>query len=310
MRIDSGVAFRVAWRVIPRLPEWLTRWLFTRGADMAWRHNGPGVRQLEKNLARVRPEATAKELRELTREAMRSYARYYAELFMMPALPTDEMDVRVRPHVPEQMRADLEDGSVVMALGHVGNWDLAGAWATRNIAPVLTVVEHLEPERVFRDFVALREAMGVEIIPFEKGGSVFRELVRRATSGTRLVPLLADRDLSASGVEVTLCGQPARLAAGPAALALAIRRPLYFVAIRGDRIEQLHGPRKWGIDLAFIGPVAAPPPGPDAVERYTQAWADLLTAHLTEHPESWHMLQKVFVADLDPSRRRGRATAR
>lgn len=305
MRIDSGAAFSLAWHVVPKLPEWFVRRLFTAGADAAWRRSGAGVRQLEKNIARIRPEATDKELRNLSRETLRSYARYYAELFMMSAMPTDEVDVRVRAHVPDQLRRDLEEGSVAMAVGHWGNWDLAGAWATRNLAQVVTVVEHLEPERVFRDFVALREQMGVEIIPFEKGGNVFRELLRLATSGTRLVPLLADRDLSASGVEVQVCGHPARLAAGPAALALALKRPLYFVAIRSDRIEQLHGPRKWGIDLAFIGPVAAPAPGPDAVRQYTQAWADLMTAHLTEHPTSWHMLQRVFVADLDPARLKG-----
>jgi len=193
-----------------------------------------------------------------------------------------------------------------MAVGHTGNWDMAGAWATRNVATVVTVVEHLKPERVFREFVAVRERMGVELVPFEKGGGVFRELLRRAAATTRPVPLLADRDLSESGVEVTLCGHPARLAAGPAALALSLKRPLYFAAIRSDRVEQMHGPKKWGIDLRFIGPIPPPEPGPDAVARYTQAWADVLTAHLQEHPTSWHMLQKVFVADLDPARRPGK----
>lgn len=302
MALDSGAAFALAWKVVPRLPEPLVRALFDLGAVVAWRREGAGVRQLEKNLARVRPEATDAELRRLSRDGMRSYMRYYAELFMQKGMPSDEMDARVRGHVPEQMVADLEEGSVVVALGHVGNWDMAGAWATRNVATVLTVAERLKPERLFQDFLALREQMGVEIIPLEKGGSVFRELVRRARSGHRIVALLADRDLTRSGVEVDLLGQPARLAVGPAALALATRRPLYVAAIRSDRIEQRHGPRKWGIDLEFIGPVEPPEPGPDAVRTYTQRWADLLGDHIREHPTSWHMLQKVFTADLDPLR--------
>ena len=302
MALDSGTAFAIAWRVVPMLPEPLVRALFDLGARVAWQREGAGVRQLEKNLARVRPEATDAELRRLSRDGMRSYMRYYAELFMLKGMPSDEMDVRVQPIIPDRMRADLETGSVVVALGHIGNWDMAGAWASQNVTTVVTVAERLKPERLFQDFVSLRESWGSQIIPLEKGGNVFRELVRRARAGNRIVALLADRDLTHSGVEVDLLGQPARLAVGPAALALATKRPLYFAAIRSERIPQLHGPRKWGIVLEFIGPVEPPPPGDDAIRLYTQRWADLLTAHIRQYPESWHMLQKVFTADLDPRR--------
>lgn len=302
MRIDPGTAFSLAWTIVPRLPEPLVRALFDVAGRIAWRQGGDGVRQLEKNLSRVRPEATDKELRRLTRDCMRSYMRYFAELFMQPGMPSDEMDVRVRGHVPDRMRADLEEGSVVVALGHLGNYDLAGAWSTRNIATVMVVAERLKPEKLFRKFLAVREKEGTEVVPFERGSNVFRHLVRRSREDTRIVALLADRDLGSSGIEVQLFGQPARLAVGPAALAIATKRPLYFAAIRGDRIEQLHGPRKWGIDLEFIGPITPPAPGPDAIRAYTQAWADIMTEHVRKHPTSWHMLQKVFTADLDGDR--------
>jgi KDO2-lipid IV(A) lauroyltransferase len=34
----------------------------------------------------------------------------------------------------------------------------------------------------------------------------------------------------------------------------------------------------------------------------TQSCADVLGGAIREHPEDWHMLQRVFVADLDPDR--------
>ena len=52
------------------------------------------------------------------------------------------------------------DQAIVLALGHTGNWDLAGAWCTREIAPVTTVAERLEPEELFQEFVAFRESIG------------------------------------------------------------------------------------------------------------------------------------------------------
>lgn len=302
MRIDAGTAFSLGWTIAPRLPESLVRALFDITGRIASRRGGEDVRQLEKNLSRVCPDATDKELRLLARDCMRSYMRYYAELFMQPGMPPDEMDARVRSHVPDQMRADLEEGSVVVALGHLGNYDMAGAWSTRNVATVLVVAERLKPEKLFQQFMAVREKEGTEVVPFDRGANIFRRLLRRSLEDTRVVALLADRDLGASGIEVQLFGHPARLAVGPAALALAAKRPLYFAAIHDDRIEQLHGPRKWGIDLEFIGPIAPPEPGPDAVKAFTQAWADLLTNHVRAHPTSWHMLQKVFTADLDAER--------
>ena len=116
--------------------------------------------------------------------------------------------------------------SVVLALGHVGNWDLAGAWATRAVAPVTTVAERLEPEELFQEFVAFRESIGLTIFPLTGSGDVFRGLVRAARGGPGLIPLLADRDLTASGVEADLFGLRARFAAGPAALAISTGAPL------------------------------------------------------------------------------------
>ncbi len=42
------------------------------------------MRQLETNLARVRPDAGPEELRELSRAGMRSYLRYYCDAFRLP----------------------------------------------------------------------------------------------------------------------------------------------------------------------------------------------------------------------------------
>jgi hypothetical protein len=157
---------------------------------------------------------------------------------------------------------------------------------------VVTVAERLKPERLFQDFVSLRESWGSQIIPLEKGGNVFRELVRRARAGNRIVALLADRDLTHSGRRGGLLGQPARLAVGPSRPRTGDEAAPLLPAIRSERIPQLHGPRKWGIVLEFIGPVEPPPPGVDAIRLYTQRWADLLTAHIRQYPESWHCTRR------------------
>ena len=61
----------------------MLRGAFTLVADLTWlRHDG-GVVQLEKNLARARPDLDARALRRLTRAGMRSYMRYFGEAFSL-----------------------------------------------------------------------------------------------------------------------------------------------------------------------------------------------------------------------------------
>ncbi len=310
MRIDVARAYATAWRITGKLPDRVVRGAFRLVADLTWLRHGEGVRRLEGNLRRVRPDLDARALRRLSLAGMRSYMRYFGEAFALVGVSPEQIDARVRLagdlSVVERMR---EGEMVVMALGHLGNWDLAGAWATRNLGRTLTVAERLKPEALFQEFLAFREGLGLEIIALSgAGGGVFRELVRGIRrEGGGLVPLLADRDLTARGVEVDLFGERARVAAGPAALALSTGAPLCATVIS---YERLHGARRraagtqWGIVVEF-SPILTPDPELPKAERIpvlTQRWVDELAAGIRRHPQDWHMLQRVFVADLDPER--------
>ncbi len=310
MAPDLGRLYHAAWRAAPRLPESLVRGITTASSRLSARRNTAGYRQLRANLSRIRPDATPAELDELAHQGMVEYGRYYAEAFLLPKFsnPEDLAD-RVRAHHTATSEEDLRKGSVVLALGHTGNWDIAGAWVCANHATVLTVAEKLEPESLFLEFLAFRESLGMEVLALEKGQNVFRQLVRRAVADRRAVCLLADRDLTTKGVEVDLAGEKALFAAGPAAVALAARIPLYFVGIRSDQIEGRDGRLRWGIDLEFHGPITTPEEvGGRPIESHeriaalTQAWVDELASYIRRFPTSWHMLQKVFVTDLDPER--------
>lgn len=307
MSIDVAGLYAFAWRVAGRLPGSVVRGLCTVAADVTWLLRRGGVRQLEANYARVRPDLSARQVRRLGRAGMRSYMRYFGEAFTLRSLTPEQVDARVRATGTEAIQAVVADGgSVVLALGHLGNWDLAGAWATRNIAPVTTVAERLKPEELFQEFLAFRESIGLRILALGDG-DVFRDLVRAARSGSGLIPLLADRDLTAKGVEVDLAGHRARVAAGPAALAVTAKVPILTTVIT---YEKLHGARRraagtpWGIHIAFGPPLVAPAAGTRAeqVKALTQAWVDGLGAGIRRDPQDWHMLQKVFVEDLDPAR--------
>lgn len=290
--IEVG-GYRTGWRLVRWLPEPAALALFDGIADLTVARGGAD--RLRANYARVRPEAGTRELNRLVVEGMRNYLRYYCEAFRLPGLSPAELAARVRVEGDAPVREVIDaGGSAVCFLGHLGNWDLAGAWASMHWASVTTVAERLKPEQVFREFLAFRESLGMTIIPLTGGVNPFPAL-REAARRPGLIPLLADRDLTSRGVDVRLCGHRARMAAGPAALALAERRPLFPATIRHERRG-----RGWGIVITFHPEVPPSESGStrERVEAMTQSCADVLGAVIARDPTQWHMLQRVFTDDL------------
>jgi phosphatidylinositol dimannoside acyltransferase len=289
--------FRVGWGAVRLMPERAAYALFDRIADVTVARGRAS--RMRANYAKVRPDLDDAGLDALVRDGMRRYLRYYCEAFRLPTLSADDLLDRVRVEGDGPVREVIDGGgSVIAFLGHLGNWDLAGAWGTTHLGPVTTVAERLKPEEVFEEFLAFRESLGMTILPLTGGVNVFPAL-RVAARRPGIIPLLADRDLTARGVEVELCGHTARMAPGPAALALAEKRPLHPVSIRHERRG-----RGWGIVITFHPAVDVPATGTtrERATAMTQACADVLGAAIIEHTSDWHMLQRVFVDELDQDR--------
>lgn len=286
------------WRLVRLLPERVAYRLFELAADLVWWRNGPSVQRLAKNLARAAAPGT--DLRALTREGMRSYVRYWCDAFLLPGWDADRLARTCRVDEPERLKRVFAQGGVVAALAHQGNWDHAGAWACVHLAKVTTVAERLRPEAVYEEFLKYRRGLGMEIFPLGEP-NLMAKLVRTVHGGA-FVPLLADRDLSGSGVAVQFLGEPSRMAPGPAAIALAAKAPLLPV---NTYYERLPGGR-YGLVLQIHEPIPVPESGTKAekIAVMTQGCADALSEGIRQHPQDWHMMQVVFDADLDPARRK------
>ncbi|GAA3762668.1 phosphatidylinositol mannoside acyltransferase [Plantactinospora mayteni] len=287
-------AYLAGWRVVRALPRPAAAALFRAAADQAYRRRGPGTLRLAGNLRRVvGPELPEPALEELVRRGMRSYARYWLDVFRLPSRSREQLRDDFQLGGAELLAADMAAGrGAVVALPHSGNWDAAGAWVAANGWPIATVMERLKPEGVFTRFLEFRRRLGMEILPAQGGARApFEVLVERVAAGY-LVPLLADRDLSARGVEVSFFGGRTRMPAGPALLAIRTGAPLYVAALWYDPA----GPRG-----RLTGPLEVPDPdaGPldQRVRALTQRIADHLAEGIAQRPEDWHMLQRVWIDD-------------
>jgi phosphatidylinositol dimannoside acyltransferase len=299
----TGYAYQAGWKLICRIPAPWGLWAFRTVAGVAWRRQGPKVQVLEANLRRVlsyqqhSPTVDGKELRALSRAALRSYARYWFEVFRLPVIPIERImtGMHANPEGEAELFANLKAGrGVIIALPHMGNFEQAGAWVVKlGAGSFTTVAERLRPESVYEAFVRFRESLGMEVLPLTGNQPPFGILSQRLRAGG-LVCLVSDRDLKETGIEVEMFGEKARIAA-TAALAVHTGAALMPAAtwFEGD---------DWGAHIYEEIPV--PPDGTRAekVAAMSQQLAHVFEVAIAEHPQDWHMLQRVFVADLDPAR--------
>jgi phosphatidylinositol dimannoside acyltransferase len=287
-------AFATGWRIVKRLPARAAYRAFDAAADMLWRRRGEGVVQLERNLARIHPEAGPAELKRLSRLALRSYLRYWCDAFRLPTWTPDEVNRTCDLERKELMDAAVLAGTgAVMVVNHAGNWDHMGAWGCLRYGGLTTVVERLRPEGLFEQFVAYRQSLGMEVIPLGDP-EVMRKLARALQQG-QIVPLLGDRDISRNGVVVDFFGELASMPAGPAVLGMMTGAPVMPVTLwyePGGARGYVHDPI----------PVPAEGTRSEKVQAMTQQIAADFERGIREHSVDWHMMQPVWLADLDPAR--------
>jgi lauroyl/myristoyl acyltransferase len=293
----AEAAYGAGWSVVRGMPERLARAQFDAIADAVWLRGGSGVDRLRANLRRVQPDLGEHALRGLTRTAVRSYLRYWCEVFRLPSMSIDDVVGRMYVVDEQRLRDAVAAGNgVILALPHMGNWDHAGAWLTGTGVPFTTVAERLEPESLFERFVAFRESLGMEVLPLTGGERPPYDLLAERLRAGGVLCLLADRDLTATGVDVDFFGSAARMPAGPAALAHDTGAALLPVTLWYPDRRRWHGRIHPQVRVPSTGDRAA------KVRAMTQQTADAFAEAIAAHPADWHMLQKVWVDDLDLAR--------
>ena len=281
----SAAAYFTGWRIVRWLPEKSAYRLFSFVADRVSAKNGKNFQRLESNLKRVVPELSDKELRNLAQVGMRSYLRYWCDTFRSPDWDTKRIQSTVTVNDAELLLEPVRSKrGVVVALPHAGKWDHAGSYFCSQGIPLVTVVERLKPEKLFRKFLEYRQAIGMEALPLD--GRVMGTLASRLREG-KLVALVADRDLSRSGINVKFFDGIARMPAGPALLALRTG---------ADLITAYVSYTKTGIHIDFRKVlIASGETESEQVAKTVQLCADNFAAGITEYPQDWHMLQRIWV---------------
>ncbi len=285
-------AYASGWMAVRAMPEFAARRAFDAGARYAARGGGP--EQLRKNLARVIGVQPAEVPGELMRASLQSYGRYWREAFRLPTMDHRALAAKIDKTF---IGADNIDAAVaagrgaVLALPHSGNWDMAGVWLAQTRGTFATVAERLKPESLYKRFIDYREGLGFEVLPLSGGDRpAFEVLCERLRDGG-VVCLMAERDLTRTGVQVDFFGEPTRMPAGPAKLAIATGAALCPAHCWYDNDD-------WPVHVQ--SPLDC---GSGDVGVITQALADQFATNIAAHPADWHMMQPQWLADLSTEKR-------
>jgi phosphatidylinositol dimannoside acyltransferase len=284
-------ANRVAERLAVSLPEPWGRRLFRLGGATALRV-APGARTVvERNLSRVLgPAAGPDVLPAATKEAFLSYARYWYDTFRLRMMPDDEFMARMAIDGDENLRAAVEGGrGSIVALPHLGNWDVAGRWVHLRGWRITAVAELLRPERLFRMFLDHRRALGMDIVPLYDDRNVGQNLIRRL-SENEVIALVADRDLKGRGVEVEMFGETRLMPPGPALLALVAGSPLLPCATYDTE-------EGWVVQIGAPLEIERTAVLRDDVTALTRALAGRFERAIAAAPTQWHMFQPAWPDD-------------
>jgi len=256
--------------------------------------------QVALNLSRItgRP-ATSPEVQALVVEAYRSYARYWLETFRLVREGRDFFLERFQCTGSEHIDEALARGKgAVVVVGHLGNWDAAGAWVGARGNLLVTVAEVLKPRRMFEFFVEHRARLGMRIHAAQAG--VTRTLIDEINNGA-VVAILGDRDLKGAGIEVDFFGERATFPAGAASIALRTGVPLMVAGVFGDVLSD--GRRGWTAEIS--APIERPEAGsPGAVAELTRSAAQKLEAFIARRPEEWHVFQPFWIVDREKANKR------
>lgn len=277
--------YSALWLVIRKMPSKLAYGLFGLFAEIAYIRNKKRVKHLRNNYRHVLASDDSELIELHVKAGLKNAMRYWCDTFRISGWDKNLISSTVSTKREELLIDAFGSGNgVIVALPHAGNWDHAGLYFCSKGIQVNTVAEHLKPEKLFKKFLQHRESMGMSVL--DLNAHVIPELTNRLNRGA-LVALVADRDLSKSGVPVKFFGETARMPAGPALLAVRTKATLITAYVSYT---------KTGIEIEFNGPFKSNRNESESTEvnRITQELADQFAKDITKSPTSWHMQQRIF----------------
>jgi KDO2-lipid IV(A) lauroyltransferase len=243
-----------------------------------------GIRRgvVERQLAASFPGLDAPEVLRIARAAYEHLGRTSIETALLPRLGKDAvLDLFEGVDGWELIERAMEAGKgLILVTGHVGNWELGGAYIAARGVPLDAIVRRMNNPLVDRYITETRSHIGMHVV---HDGDAVRRIPRAFRDG-RAVAFVADQGvIGLASTFVPFFGRPAKTPRGPAVFALRFGVPIVF----GTAIIQPSGQYRLVLQAVPVESTGDRETDIDrCVLRYTQA----LERVVRRNPEQyfWH----------------------
>ena len=241
-----GASYSVGARVLRAVPPGLRHAAATPGgAAWFWLSARQRRAALDNYAAALGRERQDPEVSRVARRAFQNYGRMLTDFLLMGSLTPEELIQRMTIDGLEHVDAALANGKgAIMAVPHMGSWDMAGSYAGALGYPIAAVAERF-PGSLNDAVVRTRQRFGLNVIAL--GRSAVRGITQ-ALQANAIVALLCDLE-QGPGVTVQFFGRRAVVPGGPAAIALkpgaALRPACQYVTSPGRHHVHLEPPLTW-----------------------------------------------------------------
>ena len=165
----------------------------------------------------------------------------------------------------------------IFVSGHIGNWELASAYAAKQGYTVNVVAKRIYLKTLNEKLVEMRAKMGIKTIYRDMS---MRSMIR-CLQKNEFLGIVPDQDVRRiGGIFVDFFGKPAYTPVGPALIALASGAPILLV--RDIRMGHYHR-------IAVDPPVYADRHAPreEEVRRLVTQYTKRLEEFIREYPDQW-----------------------
>ena len=219
------------------------------------------------------------------RRAFQNYGRTLFDFTLIPRLSVEEVSERVKTYGYEHLDRALERGrGAVLALAHMGSWDMAGAAAAGVLGYDIYAVMESFPGSLGRAVLEGREHFGLKTVPLD------RRLVGRAgeiLGRNGVFCLLADVPHGGT-VDVTMFERRVGLGSGPAALALRYGAAILVVTMWST------GPGRYRLQVEPELIYEASANRRRDVAELTQRIATQFERRIRAHPDQWYAFRPLL----------------
>lgn len=253
----------------------------------------------EEQIAKAFPDFTPAKVSDIARRSYEHLGRTAMETAILPSQSREQIVGLFEQvdgwNIVEERLA--RGNGLMLVSGHVGNWELGGAYLAARGLPVSVVARHMANPLVDRYLTGTRERIGLDVIHDEVA---VRRVPRALRSGRAVAFLVDQAAIGLASTWVQFFGRLAKTPRGPAVFALRLETPIVFAGVSrlpsgrfGFSFEPVDVPRTGVLD--------------DDVDAIVASYTNVLERFVRKTPEQYLWQHRRWKHLPPPERAGGKA---